>query len=279
VVLGASDREAAESVARLYLSLQCPIIITDLRTAEMIKYASNAFLATKISFINEMAGICERLGANVEEVALGMGYDGRIGSAFLNAGLGFGGSCFPKDVRALMRMAQDADLHPQLLEAVMEINADRRRWVIQQLTNHLGSLAGRRIGLLGLAFKPNTDDVREAASLTIIEQLQDAGAQVAAYDPAACATAAAVTRDVSFCADAYAVAEGADALVLVTEWNEFRDLDLPRLKGAMRGSLLVDGRNLYQTEELAALGFSYVGVARGPHPVVAALPQQSVLSE
>ena len=262
VVLGSTDRDAAETVAKLYLSLKCPIIITDLRTAEMIKYASNAFLATRISFINEIAAICERLNADVKEVALGMGYDARIGSAFLDAGLGFGGSCFPKDVKALMRMAADAGQHPQMLQAVMDINLDRRRWVMDRLRARLGELPDKRIALLGLAFKPNTDDVREAASIDLIKRLQSEGAQVAAYDPVAIPTAAAVTADVDFCSDAYTAAEGADAIVLVTEWNEFKSLDLERLKTSMRRPILIDGRNLYDPDQLRRVGFDYVGVAR-----------------
>jgi UDPglucose 6-dehydrogenase len=264
VVLGSTDRDAAETVAGLYVSLRCPILITDLRTAEMIKYASNAFLATRISFINEIAAVCERLGADVKEVALGMGYDKRIGPAFLEAGLGFGGSCFPKDVNALMRMAKDAGQHPQLLEAVMEINRDRRRWAITHLRERLGSLEGKRIALWGLAFKPNTDDVREAAALDIIDLLQAGGASVAAYDPAAAETAGAVTDGVDFCEDAYTAAEGADAVVLVTEWNEFTNLDLGRVKASLRRPLLIDGRNLYEPSALLDLGFEYIGVARAP---------------
>ncbi len=262
IVLGAANRAAAERVAVLYRVLGCPIIITDLRTAEMIKYASNAFLATRISFINEIAGICERLGADVKEVARGMGCDARIGPAFLDAGLGFGGSCFPKDVKALMRMAKDAGQHPQMLDAVMQINSDRRRWVVDVLRERLGDLAGKQIGLLGLAFKPNTDDVREAASLDLIELLQREEAVVAAYDPAAQETTGAVTRDVQFCPDALSVGAGADALILVTEWNEFRDLDLVALRRRMRGNVFIDGRNLYDPARMNALGFDYRGVAR-----------------
>ncbi len=263
VVLGATDRAAAEMVACLYLNLDCPIIITDLRTAEMIKYASNAFLATRISFVNEIAAVCERLGADVKEVARGMGYDKRIGKAFLDAGLGFGGSCFPKDVKALMHMAEESGQHPQLLQAVMEINDDRRRWVVDQLQSRLGNLDGKRITLLGMAFKPNTDDVREAAGIHLIRLLQPLGAHIVAYDPAAMETAGAIVSDVEFAEEAYAAVEGADALVLVTEWNEFRNLDMARIKISMRRPLLVDGRNLYEPKSLLRLGFEYVGVSRG----------------
>ncbi|HLJ66893.1 MAG TPA: UDP-glucose/GDP-mannose dehydrogenase family protein [Chloroflexota bacterium] len=266
VVLGAADSEAAEKVAELYQPLNCPIIVTDLRTAEMIKYASNAFLATRISFINEIAGICQRLGADVKEVARGMGYDKRIGPHFLDAGLGFGGSCFPKDVKALMSMAKDAGQHPQLLQAVLEINSDRRRWAVQKIKERLGPLHGKRIGVLGLAFKPDTDDVREAASIDIIRRLQVEGAEIAAYDPEACDSAAAVVSRIDFCGDPYSVADGADAVILVTEWNEFKSLDLLALRRRMRGSLLIDGRNLYEPAVAAARGFDYVGVARGQAP-------------
>src|SRR6184192_2360757 len=213
VVLGSSDPEAARKVATLYLPLRAPIVITDLYTAEMIKYASNAFLATKISFINEIAQICERLGADVKEVAVGMGYDKRIGRAFLDAGLGYGGSCFPKDVRALAHMADEAGLHPQMLNAVMEINHDQRRLVVTKLISILGSLRGCTIGILGLAFKPNTDDMREAPSVDIIRWITNQGADVRVYDPVASQTACeafkrqGIREDVIlFCQNAYEVA-------------------------------------------------------------------------
>jgi UDPglucose 6-dehydrogenase len=239
----------------------------------MIKYASNAFLATRISFVNEIAAICERLGADVKEVTLGMGYDKRIGPSFLDAGLGFGGSCFPKDVKALMRMAGDAGQHPQLLQAVMDINHDRRQWVLDRLQEQLGTLNGRRVALLGLAFKPNTDDVREAVSIDLIKLLQAEGATVSAYDPVAIAGAAAVTTGVEFCQDAYAATARADAAVLVTEWNEFKSLDLARIRDHMRRPLLIDGRNLYDPAQLRRIGFDYVGVARGANPGVPLIPQ------
>jgi len=263
VVLGATNRDAADQVAQLYLPLRCPIMITDLRTAEMIKYASNAFLATRISFINEMAAICERLGADIKEVAAGMGMDKRIGRAFLDAGIGFGGSCFPKDVKALTWMAEMNDCHPQLLRAVMDINRDQRRRIVTRLRELLGNLRGKMIAIWGLAFKPNTDDVREAASLDIIHILQAEGAHIRAYDPVAMETAQRVSRDIVFCGDAYAAAEGADALVLVTEWNEFKQVDMARVAAAMRRKVLVDGRNVYEPAQMRALGFEYRGVGRG----------------
>jgi UDPglucose 6-dehydrogenase len=263
VVLGAVNRDAADKVAQLYLPLRCTIMITDLRTAEMIKYASNAFLATRISFINEIATVCEKLGADVKEVAAGMGMDRRIGRAFLNAGAGYGGSCFPKDVKALTWMAEVNGCHPQLLRAVMEINRDMRRQVVAKLRGLLGNLRGKTIALWGLAFKPNTDDVREAASLDIIHVLQTEGAKIRAYDPVAVETARRVTKDVVFCADAYSTAAGADALVLITEWNEFKQLDMGRVAAALRQKILIDGRNIYEPERMRECGFTYRGIGRG----------------
>jgi UDPglucose 6-dehydrogenase len=279
VVLGSADAEAAQKVATLYLPLRAPIVITDLYTAEMIKYASNAFLATKISFINEIAQICERLGADVKEVAVGMGHDKRIGRAFLDAGLGYGGSCFPKDVRALAHMAAEAGLHPQMLNAVMEINHDQRRLVVNKLSSILGSLRGCTIGILGLAFKPNTDDMREAPSIDIIRWITSQGAMVRVYDPVATQTAQeALTREgirldvVTFCDNAYAVAEEADALVIVTEWNEFKSLDMLQIRNAMRRPVLIDGRNIYEAAEMTRVGFVYRGMGRGSGPAPSVLP-------
>ncbi|HZU07511.1 MAG TPA: UDP-glucose/GDP-mannose dehydrogenase family protein [Chloroflexota bacterium] len=262
VVLGASDRAAAERVAELYAPLKCPIMITDTRTAEMIKYASNAFLATKISFINEISAICERLGADVRQVAQGMGYDRRIGAAFLEAGVGYGGSCFPKDVRALEHMASVHGSHPQLLRTVMDINRDQRRLVIQKLRYVLGNLQDRTIGILGLAFKPNTDDLRDAPALEIIHLLRHEGAQLRAYDPAAMPKARALLTDVTFGRDAYEAVAGCHAVVLVTEWNEFKQLDMRRVRAAMAFPLLVDGRNIYDPDAMTRLGFVYCGIGR-----------------
>lgn len=262
-VLGSLDREAAEKVAQLHLPLRAPIVITDLRTAEMIKYASNAFLATKISFINEIANICEALGADVKEVAAGMGYDKRIGPAFLDAGLGYGGSCFPKDVKALAYMAAEMGRHPQLLHAVMEINTDRRPMAVNRLKEMLGGLQGKTVGLLGLSFKPNTDDMRDAPSITIAELLKSEGAHVRAYDPVAMEAARGLLPFVEMCADPYQMAEGCDALMVVTEWNEFKQLDLERIRGLMRQAVIFDGRNIYDPALMHKLGFKYRGVGRG----------------
>ncbi|MEI7989013.1 MAG: UDP-glucose/GDP-mannose dehydrogenase family protein [Chloroflexota bacterium] len=263
IVLGSLNREAAEKVAQLHLSLRAPIVVTDLRTAEMIKYASNAFLATKISFINEMANICEALGADVKEVAAGMGYDTRIGSHFLEAGLGYGGSCFPKDVLALAHMAEEKGRHPQLLNAVMEINEDRRSMAINRLHELVGDFKGKTIGLLGLAFKPNTDDMRDAPSMDIANTLLDGGAFIRAYDPVSMDVAAPLMPKVKMCTDPYEVAQGCDALVVVTEWNEFKELDLGRIKELMLASNIFDGRNIYDPQTVRALGFQYLAIGRG----------------
>ncbi|MGE3913759.1 MAG: UDP-glucose/GDP-mannose dehydrogenase family protein, partial [Chloroflexota bacterium] len=254
---------AAQKVAELYRALNAPVVITDLRTAEMIKYASNAFLATKISFINEIASICEKMGADVKQVSRGMGLDARIGSAFLDAGVGFGGSCFPKDVQALAHMAALSGCHPQLLRAVLEINRDARRSIVLKLRAALGKLDEARIGILGLAFKPNTDDLREAAAIEIIHLLQGEGAKIQAYDPAAMEKAETAVPGVTFCNDAYETGKDADAIVLLTEWNEFKQLDLQRLAAVMARPIFVDGRNLYDNETMQAAGFTYLSIGRG----------------
>jgi UDPglucose 6-dehydrogenase len=265
-VLGSLDRDAAEKVAQLHLPLRAPIVLTDLRTAEMIKYASNAFLATRISFINEIANICEALGADVKEVAAGMGYDPRIGPHFLEAGLGYGGSCFPKDVHALAYMAAEKGRHPQLLQAVMAINTDRRRRLVEKARELLGGLEGKRVGLLGLTFKPNTDDLRDAPALEVAEKLLEAGAEVGAYDPVAMEAAATLNPRIEMAESPYALAEGSHALLVCTEWNEFKHLDLERVHERMAEPVIVDGRNIYDPEVMAKLGFRYRGVGRGYGP-------------
>jgi len=263
IVLGSTSREAAEKVAEIYYPLQALTIITDLRTAEMIKYASNAFLATKISFINEIASVCEALGADVKEVARGMGSDQRIAPHFLGSGIGWGGSCFPKDVKALIHMAELYGVRPEILRAVTHVNYDQRKRAIQKLRDIMGGFRGKTVGLLGLAFKPDTDDMRDAPSIGIIHMLQHEGAQVKAYDPQAVANAKSVLDGVIYCENPYQVAEEADALVLVTEWNEFKHLDMARIKGLMRGRVLMDGRNIYDPAAMRDLGFVYRGVGRG----------------
>jgi len=262
VVIGAHDRVVAEKVAKLYEPLDAPVLITDIYTAEMIKYASNAFLATRISFINEIARIAERVNADVKVVAEGMGLDRRIGPHFLDAGIGFGGSCFPKDVKALAAIAEKYDYHPELLTAVMEINRDQRTLVVEKLKECLGDISDRVIGLLGLAFKPNTDDMREAPSVEIAKALLAHGATVRACDPAAVDKARLILPEVDYLRDAYAVANGADGLIVVTEWNEFRNLDLARIKNSMRRPVLIDGRNIYDPFSMRELGFTYLGIGR-----------------
>ncbi len=263
-VIGSLDKEAANKVAQLHLPLRAPIVITDLRTAEMIKYASNAFLATKISFINELADLCERVGADVKEVAAGMGYDARIGRHFLDAGLGWGGSCFPKDVQALAYMAKEKGLNPRILNEVMNVNYDRRKQVSKHLEAMLGgSLKGKVVGLLGLAFKENTDDMRDAPSIDIANALIAAGAQVRGYDPVARETAAPLMPAVEIFDDMYKMAEGCDALIVVTPWNEFKQLDLEKVKGLLKTPVIYDGRNIYDPARMRELGFTYRAIGRG----------------
>jgi UDPglucose 6-dehydrogenase len=262
VVIGDDGDWAGEAVVELYAPLEAPLVRTDIRSAEMVKLASNAFLATKISFINEIANVCEETGADVVEVARGMGLDDRIGPKFLQAGIGFGGSCFPKDVAALKQLAGNSGYHFQLLNSVIEVNELQKRRVIAKLQKHLGSLVGREIGLLGLAFKPNTDDMREASSLVLSARLQAAGARVRAYDPVAEEEARKLLRGVDFVSSAAAAIEGADAVVLVTEWAEFGDLDFGEVAAAMRGTLVVDGRNFLDPDAVDAAGLTYEGVGR-----------------
>jgi UDPglucose 6-dehydrogenase len=260
IVLGSRDRAAAEAVAALYASFDTPVLVTDLRTAEMIKYASNAFLATRISFINEVARICEATGADVKGVAAGMGMDRRIGPYFLNAGIGFGGSCFPKDVLALAHMAGEGGCPSPLLDATLAINRDARTRFVQKIERTLGTLEGATIAVWGLAFKPDTDDLREAPSLEIVRALQSQGATVRAYDPVAMEAARPLLPGVAFCADPYEAARGAEAVALITDWSEFKELDLARVSREMRRPIMMDGRNMYDPDAIAALGFAYHGM-------------------
>ena len=267
VVIGAKSQQAIAIMKDLYRPLyliETPMLITDMATAEMIKYASNAFLATKISFINEVANICERVGADVQLVAKGMGLDGRIGGKFLHPGPGFGGSCFPKDTLALAQLAQKSGYDFSILNAVINVNQKQRERMVEKLETALGSLEGKRLAFLGLAFKPNTDDIRESPSIFIIRAVQKRGGTVIAYDPAAMNEAKNALAGVEFTDDAYRTAEGADAIVLVTEWNQFRNLDLARLKGIMRQPIFFDLRNVYEPAKMAALGFHYESVGRQP---------------
>ncbi|MBI2883059.1 MAG: UDP-glucose/GDP-mannose dehydrogenase family protein [Candidatus Methylomirabilis oxyfera] len=271
VVIGADSPQAVAILQDLYRPLyliEVPFVITTIETAELIKYASNSFLATKVTFMNEMANLCEALGADVHVVAKAMGLDQRIGSKFLHPGPGYGGSCFPKDTWALVNIAREHGCQARVVETVIEVNEQQRLRMVQKILSALGassdpgSLEGITIGVLGLAFKPNTDDVRQAPSLVIIGELERLGARVQAFDPAAMEQARRVLPGVDYRADAYSAVEGADALILATEWNQFRNLDLEKIKGLMRRPILVDLRNAYEPERARMLGFTYRGVGR-----------------
>jgi len=264
VVVGVDggDGWAADGVEEIYRPLGGELVRTDVASAEMIKLASNAFLATKISFVNEIANVCEEVGADVSEVARGMGLDQRIGPSFLRAGIGYGGSCFPKDVSALKQLAGNTGYHFQLLTAVIEVNELQKRRVMKKLEKHLGSLVGKRVALLGLAFKPDTDDMREATSLVLASRLQGEGASVSGYDPVAERPAQELLPSVEFCDSPEQALEGADAAILVTEWPEFAELDWASLAKRMANPLLIDGRNFLDPEKLRAAGFAYEGIGR-----------------
>jgi UDPglucose 6-dehydrogenase len=270
VVVGVASERARAVMAELYgpfVRAEQPILFMDLRSAELTKYAANAMLATRISFMNEMATLCERLGADVDQVRRGIGSDRRIGHSFLFPGVGFGGSCFPKDVRAVMTMARQIGLDFDLLRSVERVNERQKRWLVEKATRHFGSLAGKTIAVWGLAFKPKTDDMREAPALTVVEGLLGAGARVRAHDPVAAEVAGRLFdgRGVELVSEPYEAADGADALMLVTEWNEFRQPDLGRLKRIMRSPVLLDGRNVWDAAKARAAGFTYYGVGRnGP---------------
>jgi len=264
-VLGSQNRDAAEAVAQLFLTLRAPIVMTDLRTAEMIKYASNAFLATRISFINEISNVCEAVGADVTEVAQGMGFDHRIGHHFLQAGVGYGGSCFPKDVKALAHIAEDHGVNPRILHSVMEVNAYQRKRIMEKVSEEVGDLHNKRVALLGLAFKENTDDLRESPSISIAEHLIKSGAEVYAFDPVAMEGASRELPTVNMCNDAYEATQGADVLVIGTPWNEFKNLDMAKIKDCLKTPIIIDGRNMYDPDVMKQMGFEYRGVGRGFH--------------
>src|SRR5467141_3177849 len=268
IVVGTHDERARKIIGDIYrpLSLnQAPLMFTARRTAELIKYAANAFLATKITFINEIADLSEKVGADIQEVARGIGLDNRIGSKFLHAGPGFGGSCFPKDTRALVKIALDHDVPLRIVEAVLAVNDNRKRAMARKVSNAAGgSLRGKTIAVLGLTFKPDTDDMREAPSIPLVTGLLDMGAKVRAHDPVGMEQARRELPDIEYCDDAYACARGADALVIVTEWVQYRTLDLERLKRELAQPVVVDLRNIYRPEEMAALGFTYESVGRPP---------------
>jgi UDPglucose 6-dehydrogenase len=265
IVVGTDDPRARAVMAEIYRPLYlnaAPILHTGRRTAELIKYAANAFLATKITFINEIADLCERVGADVQEVARGIGLDNRIGTKFLHAGPGFGGSCLPKDTLALLKTAQDQAVPLRIVEAVVAVNDARKRAMARKIAAALGSLRDKTVAVLGLTFKPNTDDMREAPSIALITALTDMGARVRAYDPAGMEQARAIMPDIEYCDGPYSCAEGADALVIVTEWEQFRALDLDRLKRVMARPVMIDLRNVYRPEEMARHGFIYDSVGR-----------------
>ena len=266
IVIGTGDDRAKKVMAEIYRPLnlnQPPILYTTRRTAELIKYAANAFLATKITFINEIADLCEKVDADVQDVARGIGLDNRIGTKFLHAGPGFGGSCFPKDVRTLIKTAQDCDVSLRIMEAVIAANDVRKRAVARKVSIVFsGALRGKTVSVLGLTFKPNTDDVREAPSLALITALQDMGARVRAFDPAGMNQAQAVLKNITYCTDAYDCAEAADALVIATEWEQFRALDLDRLRDLMACPVVIDLRNIYEPDDMNRRGFAYACVGR-----------------
>ena len=271
IVIGAEDARAVEIMREIYRPLylnKAPLLITSRRSAELTKYAANAFLATKITFINEIADLCEAVGGEVQDVARGIGLDGRIGSKFLHAGPGYGGSCFPKDTLALLKTAEDAHAPLRIVEAVVKVNDARKRAMGRKVIKALGEEPrGKIVALLGLAFKPNTDDMRDAPSLSIVQALDDAGVTVRAYDPESMDQARPLMPDAEFCAGPYAAAQGADAVVLVTEWDALRALDLDRLAASMRGKILVDLRNIYPPDEVEEAGLAWHGIGRAPRPL------------
>ena len=266
IVVGLSDERARPVMTEVYRPLylnQSPLLFTTRRTSELIKYAANAFLAMKITFINEMADLCERVDADIQDVSRGIGLDGRIGSKFLHAGPGYGGSCFPKDTLALAKTAQDYDSPVRLIETTIAINDNRKRAMGRKVIAAVGGdVRGKKIAVLGLTFKPNTDDMRDSPAITVIQTLQDAGAKVTGYDPEGMANARHVIDGIDYASGPYEAAEGADAVVIVTEWNQFRALDLDRLKKIMNSPVLVDLRNIYRKDEILASGFTYAGIGR-----------------
>jgi UDPglucose 6-dehydrogenase len=266
IVVGTDDERARKVISEIYRPLylnKAPVIFTSRRTAELTKYAANAFLATKITFINEIADLAEKVGADVQEIARGIGLDNRIGSKFLHAGPGFGGSCFPKDTRALIKTAQDHDAPMRIVEAVLAVNENRKRAMARKVASVFGgTLRGKTVSVLGLTFKPNTDDMRESPSIPLITALQDLGAKIRAYDPEGMEQSKTELSEICYCDGPYSCADGADALVIVTEWEQFRALDLDRLKRAMACPVIIDLRNIYQPQDVIAHGFRYESVGR-----------------
>lgn len=262
IVIGTENERALKLMLELYKPFQSPTIVTNIETAELIKHASNAFLALKISYINALANICEKVGADVAKVAEGMGYDKRIGHAFLNAGIGYGGYCLPKDTAAFVKIAEEVGYDFEILQAVRNINDGQRRQLFAKIKKELWNINGKTIGILGLSFKPDTDDMREAPAIDIISKLKEEGAHIKAYDPKAMENAKTVFSDIEYCQNAYEVAKGSDALVIITEWAEFKSLDLQKVKSLMKHPVIIDGRNIYEPAEMKQLGFLYRGVGR-----------------
>ncbi len=263
VVIGVESKKAEELLKEIYKPLKTRIIVTDMTSAEIIKHASNSFLATKISFANALSQICNKVGADILQVTEGMGYDKRIGPSFLNAGIGFGGSCFPKDVDAFIRLSEKSGYDFHLLKAVRATNEEQKQAFVRLIEDKLWIIKGKTIGVLGLAFKPNTDDMRNAPSVDIILRLQAEGAKIKAYDPQAMDNAKSIFKGITFCSDVYSAVKGVDCLVVLTEWEEFRQVDFKRLKTLMHQPVIFDGRNLYKNDNLVALGFEYFGIGRG----------------
>lgn len=263
IILGVESAKARQMMVSLYQPLNRPILITNIKSAELIKHASNAFLATKISFINAIARICDKVGADVKEVAQGMGLDNRIGRHFLHAGIGYGGSCFPKDLEAFINISEKLGYDFQILTAVRNTNEEQKRFVLQKIKNEMWIIKDKTIAVLGLAFKPNTDDLRNAPSIDLVNALIQEGAKVRVYDPKAMAKAKEILKDVIFCNDLYQAANSADCLIVATEWNEFKELDFVRLKKTLKRPLVIDARNIYDPKLLKEMGFTYIGVGRG----------------
>jgi UDPglucose 6-dehydrogenase len=262
IVLGVSSKKAERIMRELYKPLDAPIIVTDIESAEIIKHASNSFLAMKISYINSIANICEKVGADIKKVAEGIGYDGRIGRDFLDAGVGFGGACLPKDLQAFVGITQKLGYDFELLKVVEKINHQQKELLVKKVRDAVWNIKDKTIGILGLAFKPNTDDMRNAPSIEIIQMLQREEAKIKAYDPVAIPVARGILKEVAYCKDPYDTANGCDALVILTEWEEFKRLDFNKIKKLMKAPILIDGRNIFEPEKMKRLGFIYKSIGR-----------------
>lgn len=265
IVIGVESKRATQILVNLYKPLNASLVITNIKSAELIKHASNAFLANKISFINAISHICDRVGADVEEVACGMGLDKRIGRQFLSAGVGYGGACFPKDLDAFIKISEKLGYNFELLKAVKNINKEQKNFILKKIKDTLWIIKDKTIGVLGLSFKPNTDDIRNAPSLDIIKALKKEGAKIKVYDPQAMKKAQQILKGLRFCKDPYEVCKGSDCLLIITEWDEFKELDFAKVKKLLKRPLIIDGRNIYEPKVMQKLGFTYIGVGRGGH--------------